>query len=428
MAASPRALLRRRPVRLLAAAGAVSGAGDWVLLVALPVHVFAITGSSAATATAFLFELVPRLALGSVAGTVVDRLDRARVLVWCCLAQALLVAPLVLVTSADRLWILYLCAAVLGVLANVCGSAQHALLGDVVEDRDLPGAIALSSLGDNVARLAGAPLGGALVGLAGIDAVVGLDVASFLVAAACVAALRCPRAQAGIAPAGTLRVWRDGVRELAADGELRVAAAVHAVGSLAQGMFLVLFVVWVGRALHGGGAEVGVLRGVQAVGGVLGAAVVAGVAHRVRPSRLMGAGAVAFGVVSMALWNAPAVTTAPLLYVAGFVVVGLPGAGYGAGAMAFLQARTDPAARGRVLSTITALEDGMQALGVLGAGVLAAHVPVVLAFSAQAGIWIAAGLLSLALFDRDGRAAAVRVRRGADRPDRLARAVAGAVA
>ncbi|MGZ6640244.1 MAG: hypothetical protein ACXVFT_00215 [Solirubrobacteraceae bacterium] len=166
----------------------------------------------------------------------------------------------------------------------------------------------------------------------------------------------------------------------------------------------------------------------QAVGGVLGAAVVAGVAHRVRPSRLMGAGAVAFGVVSMALWNAPAITTAPLLYVAGFVVVGLPGAGYGAGAMAFLQARTDPAARGRVLSTITALEDGMQALGVLGAGVLAAHVPVVLAFSAQAGIWIAAGLLSLALLDRDGRAAAVRVRRGADRPDRLARAVAGAVA
>jgi MFS family permease len=417
-------LLRRRPILLLWLGGMVSRAGDWVLLVALPVHVFALTGSSAATATAFLFELVPRLLLGSLAGTVVDRLDRRRVLVACALGQALLVLPIALVDRADRLWILYLCAAALGVLATVGASASQALLGDVARDGEIAGAVALTALGDNVARLGGAPLGGALVGLAGIDAVVALDVASFLVVGGCAAAVAGTARAAAAAPEGTLRAWRAGLRELGGDADLRVACAVHAVGSLAQGMFLVLFVVWVGRALGGGGEEIGLLRGVQAAGGVFGAAAVAGLAHRVRPGRLMGLGATAFGIISLALWNGPAVTTAPIAYIIGFVVVGLPGAGYSAGALTFLQVHAAPGARGRILSTVTAIEDGMQALGVLAAGLLAERVAIVPAFSVQAGVWIAAGVLSLALLDRAGRSARPVGRPAAGRRDRAARAVA----
>jgi predicted MFS family arabinose efflux permease len=422
-------LLRRRPILLLWLGGTVSRVGDWVLLVALPVHVFALTGSSAATATAFLFELVPRLLLGSLAGTVVDRFDRRRIVVGCSVAQAVLMLPIALVDSADRLWILYLCAAVLGVLANVCASASQALLGDVVRDGEIAGAVALTSLGDNLARLAGAPLGGALVGFWGIDAVVALDVASFLVVGACTAAVVIARpASDGAAamdpPEGTLRAWMTGLRELGGDADLRVACAVHAVGSLAQGMFLVLFVVWVGRALGGGGEEIGVLRGVQAAGGVFGAAVVAGLAHRVRPGRLMGLGATAFGVISLALWNGPAVTTAPIVYVIGFIVVGLPGAGYMAGALTFVQVHASPAARGRILSTVAAIEDGMQALGVLGAGLLAERVAIVPAFSVQAGVWIAAGLLSLALLDRTGRSARRARQTDAARGDAVSRLVA----
>jgi MFS family permease len=154
---------------------------------------------------------------------------------------------------------------------------------------------------------------------------------------------------------------------------------------------------------------------VQAAGGVFGAAVVAGLAHRVRPGRLMGLGATAFGIVSLALWNGPSVTTAPIAYIIGFVVAGLPGASYSAGALTFLQVLSAPAARGRILSTVTAIEDGMQALGVLGAGLLADRIPIVPAFSIQAGVWIAAGVLSLALLDRSGRSAR-RVRRRPQRP------------
>ena len=43
------ALLRDRDFARLWLAGAVSMTGDWVILVALPVHVYALTGSTLAT-------------------------------------------------------------------------------------------------------------------------------------------------------------------------------------------------------------------------------------------------------------------------------------------------------------------------------------------------------------------------------------------
>jgi MFS family permease len=401
-------LLRRRPVFLLWLGMTLSTVGDWVLLVALPVHVYALTGSSTATAGTFLFELLPRLVLGSPLGTLTDRLDRRRVVVVCSLVQAAVLAPVATVHAADRLWVVFLCAATLGVLSNLTLSATRALMADLVAAEDLAGAVSLTGLSDNLGRLAGAPLGGAIVGLAGIGAVVVIDVASFLAVALSAALLggsARPAAGAAGERAGTLRAWIEGLRIIAARRELRVATGILAVGAVAQGMFVVLFVVWVSRELGGGSEEIGLLRGVQAAGGLIGAVVVAGVAHRARPTRLMGGGALVFGVISLALWNAPALTTAVAVYAAGFVLAGLPGAAFVTGGLTVLQLQAGAGERGRVLSTVMAVEDGMQALGVALAGLLATQLPVVAVFSVQALLWIAAGLLSLGLLDRPGRRA-----------------------
>ncbi|MGH3610629.1 MAG: MFS transporter, partial [Pseudonocardiaceae bacterium] len=57
-------------------AGLISDAGDWMLLVALPIVVYGLTGSALGTAAAFLAELLPGALLSPVGGWLADRLDR----------------------------------------------------------------------------------------------------------------------------------------------------------------------------------------------------------------------------------------------------------------------------------------------------------------------------------------------------------------
>ena len=77
-----------RDYRNLLAAGLISGAGDWLLLVALPIFVYQVTGSTLGTAIAFLVELAPPILLGTVAGRLADRWNRRRALIWLSVAQA----------------------------------------------------------------------------------------------------------------------------------------------------------------------------------------------------------------------------------------------------------------------------------------------------------------------------------------------------
>ena len=65
-----------------------------------------------------------------------------------------------------------------------------------------------------------------------------------------------------------VREWVDGLRVTVGDRELRWGLVVNGLAAVAQGIFTVLFVVFVTRELGGDGADIGLLRGVQAIGGL----------------------------------------------------------------------------------------------------------------------------------------------------------------
>lgn len=73
--------LRRPAFRRLFLAHAISRAGDAFNTVALVVLVFDLTGSGLGVAGTVVFEVLPVLLLGPLAGLVVDRVPRRRVMV-----------------------------------------------------------------------------------------------------------------------------------------------------------------------------------------------------------------------------------------------------------------------------------------------------------------------------------------------------------
>jgi MFS family permease len=210
--------------------------------------------------------------------------------------------------------------------------------------------------------------------------------------------------------------WVDGLRVVLGDRGLRWGLVVDGLAAIAQGIFMVLFVLFVARELGGDGAEVGLLRGVQAIGGLAGGALVVGLARRLEPGRLLGTSLLVFGLISLAIWNGPALTTAGWLYLVLFMAAGIPGIGFLTGLTALVQERSPDAYLGRVLATFLGSFNGLMALGMLLAGLLGDAVGVVPVLNGQAVLYLLTGLLALATLGRRARVAYPRAEKRARMP------------
>ena len=186
------AVFRQRNFGLLWVGQNISMVGDWVLFVALPFYIYALTGSTLATGIMFIVQTLPRLFFGSMAGVFVDRWNRKYTMVIVNLIQALILVPLFLVRSQDLIWIIYLRAFADSLVSPFFNPAQTAIIPMLVEEKDLAPANSLNSMSQELTRLIGPSLGGLLFGLLGIGSVITLDVISFLVSAALVALIVVP--------------------------------------------------------------------------------------------------------------------------------------------------------------------------------------------------------------------------------------------
>lgn len=391
--------LRRPGLTRLGVAGLLSETGDWMLMIALPVYVLQLTGSAFTTAAVFVLELVPAVLAAPFVGVLVDRVERWRLMGVVAAVQAVLLLPLLWVDSPDRLWLVVLVVIGQSLLGSIIEPTRNSVAADIAPPGELLAVNTALGLLAGLARLVGGPLGGLLLGLWGIQGVVLVDAVSFALAAVLFGLGRRGLPDRVVPPAGTRpRVreeWLAGLTIVARHPALRRIVAVSLAMGVAQGGFLVLFVLFVLRDLDGGEATVGLLRGVQAIGALAGGLVLGWLASRLEPTRLLPASLLAFGLLSAAVWNAPLLTTALPLFVALFVLVGAPGIASLTSMLTLLQQHAPPEARGRVLSVVPAVYAGAQAGGMLLAGVFATGVALTVALQVQAACYLLAAVLAL---------------------------------
>lgn len=446
-----RSPLLRRDFALVWTAGLVSDTGDWLLMIALPLFALSATGSALGASTVFLVELIPMLLVGSFLGVLVDRWDHRRTIVVVALLQGVLLLPL-LAASADRMGIVYAVAAVEAVLGAIINPARQAMIPQLVGADQLARGNALVAVSDNLARLVGSPLGGLSFALWGLPGVVIADAASYLATAGLVALMRphpLPPEQAQSArptqsarsarsarsapssqsaqPARSarptlpgaepdedaaqqppeppvaaerriLREWRDGLAVIARSATLRTIALLAALGGIAQGLFLVLFLVYVIENLGAGDTGAGIIRGVQAIGGVLGGLVTGVLARRLGPRSLIGGGYLVFGMLSLLTWNLAPFTTALWVYAGLFIAMGIPGVTTATGEITLVQTVVPPRALGRVIAAITTVYGAAQAVGLLLGGLLADSGDIVPVLDVQASLYLVCGAIGMLAF------------------------------
>lgn len=174
-------LWRLPPFRLLVVATLASAAGTWLASVALVLDVFDRTGSASWVGVLLVAEFVPLVVAGLVAGPLLDRVDRRRLLVMSDLVRAAVFAALPFTTSALQVVLLALIA---GAATSVFRPVLFAGLPSLVPDEQLPQANGLLQSAENAMVVLGPVLGGVLVASFGVDPAYWLNAASFLVSAA----------------------------------------------------------------------------------------------------------------------------------------------------------------------------------------------------------------------------------------------------
>jgi predicted MFS family arabinose efflux permease len=267
------ALLRNRAFILLAAGQAVSTIGTQVSQLALPLLVLDLSGSPALTGVFVALRTVPPLLLLLPAGAWLDRWDRKRVMLLSDAARALTLAtiPAALVFGWPILALLGAVALVEGVFNTFFAVAQTACLPRVVGDDQLAQAISIDNTSDQVSRLVGPTLGGALYGL-GRGVPFAVDALSYAASVVSLLFIRVPFQQTGGAPTATTLVEDilAGLRWLGRHPVLRVLVIL--VGGLnfcSYGYPLILIVR--AQQLGADAPTIGLLFASGGVGGILGA-------------------------------------------------------------------------------------------------------------------------------------------------------------
>jgi MFS family permease len=396
------ALLRQRNYALLWSSQLISQIGNWALFAALPFFVFQLTGSVLATGIMFIVEVIPPILLGSVAGVFVDRWNRQWTMIIANVARGLLLLLLLNFRSAEQVWVVYVVAFFASVANIFFGPANNALLPQLVGEDELVSANSLDALGENVARILGPALGGALLATVGLSAVALIDIGSYLIGAGLIFLIRVPTqtsAESQIAePIRSIktewvafwREWIGGLRLVGQQRPLSYAFLAVGVAMIGDNIMGVLLVVFVQDVVGAGAQEFGWILTARGVGGVLGGLIIARVGSRIQPKNLMAYGLAGTGALLIIMLQAPILS----VVLATVVLVGLPVMAWLIAGQTWLQVHAEDQYRGRVFGAFETYSALMGLFGIGFASLSGESVGVLNSLYISSLLFISGGLLA----------------------------------
>ena len=375
----------------------VSNLGDTLNYVALVVLVFRLSQSGLAVSALVLTEIVPTLLLGPVAGVVIDRFDRQRVLIVVDSLRAVLVLALAL---THALWGVYLLAALLAVGSTLFNPALQAVIPALLDDEELLAANSVAWSSGRLVQIVGASVAGGLIAWAGTTPAFLSNAASFAFSAALLTRLSMPRRAGSPRPSG-LGAWlgdaREGLAYARRDPFVARLLPVQALTSLATGATSALLVVLATKHLHLAAHGFGWLLAAIGVGALLGPFLSNGLTRGrpldVRllfvPYLIRGVGDIALGLVVGLPWA--------------LVILFIYGLNTSTGMVAsttILQTVIPDRVRGRVFTLLDVTWAAMRLLSVAVGGVLADRLGVSAVYVDGGLLLMCAGALGLALLGR----------------------------
>jgi predicted MFS family arabinose efflux permease len=395
------AIFRNRNFSLLWLAGLISIMGNWVLIAALPFHVYAVTQSALATSGWLMAYILPGVLFGSMAGVFVDRWDRRKTMIVINLMQMGVLLALLLVRSPEWIWVVYVVGFLESTLSQFFGPAESALLPTLVDEEQLVSANSLNSLNDNLARIIGPAIGGALLAMWGLTAVVIADALSYMMAALFIGLMIVPakrKVTESDAPKINVKekfvaVWQEWIAGLKVVVKSRPVANMFLIMGVALFADAILSAIWV-VFLQGdvglSATEFSWVLLARGVGGLFAGLLMTKIGQKLSNRQLASWGLLGSALLMFVIAFQP---TLPVILGATFLA-GFPAIAWIVAAQTELQQATEDEFRGRVfgafgttVSLVMLLSSGLAGLS---ADLLGAKALIV----ATGAIWLLSGMMA----------------------------------
>ncbi len=300
---SPWSPLRQTTFRWLWLASIASNIGTWMHEVGAGWLMTSLSASPMNVALVQVAGSAPMFFLALPAGALADIVDRRRFLLLVQMWMALVAMTLALLTLGGLITVplLLLLTLGMGIGTALMMPAWSALTPELVGRAELPAAIALSSVGVNVARAVGPAIAGVLVSLSGPWATFALNALSFFAVISVLFFWRREVAPAVMPAERLFGAMRAGWRHSRASEPLQavlVRAFAFFFGASA-GMSLLPLIVR--TELHGSATDFGLLLGCVGVGAVAGAMLLPHLRPRISADWLVALASLLYALVIVAL-------------------------------------------------------------------------------------------------------------------------------
>ena len=264
-------LRKNRNYRLLWLSEVISFLGDWFNTIALYAVVEQLSDSAEAITAVFVAKMLPMFLMTPVAGPLIDRFDRRKLLIASDVARAAGALGLIGAYWLGSLWLLLLVLIVMVACSGVFIPARSAVFPQLIEPLELGAANALSAATWSSMLALGAALGGAVTALVGIEVALVIDAATFLLSAAFLYPLPplLPTAEQAVGTGKNDRGFFDGLRYLKRHPYLAAIISIKPAMAI-TGAGLALLPIFASRVYGGGSMYLGVLYAARGVGALIG--------------------------------------------------------------------------------------------------------------------------------------------------------------
>ena len=381
-----------RNFRLFFVGQLISVSGTWVNATALAVLVLKLTDSGVALGLMAALLFLPVLLFGVLGGSLADRFDKRRILLWANFGYAALAAIQfgLVATGVVEIWMVYVIAFLSGLILAIEPPTRQSFYVELVGDEHITNAISLNSAVFTGTRVLGGAVAGTMIHQFGLSSPFLLDAVSYVAVILALLAMRTselhPQRKAQREPG----LVRAGLRYVWSSRELRVPLIVMSLVYLFSFNFSILIPLHAERTYDGGAQAIGFLYAAIGLGAFLGAIVMANRQPEPTLRRLAGFSA-AFGVFIAVEGLAPTF----LLALIAMVPVGYASMLFAITANSTLQQFTRADMRGRVMALYTTIFLGSTAIGGPITGWVAETWGAPATFVATGAVAVVAGLLAL---------------------------------